>query len=180
MNTKIRLSTEVTIGRAEQILRIVIALLCALLYFGFAQTASAAGNAQIGGIGYLAGEGECTDAEGAGADFALNMTGDLEGCHYIFVESFECRSSGTYIERGRELYVGSGAEGDSGTFGTTYVFTAKYDDCSALSGQQFGRCQHPIVEGSGTGDFTGVKGRLDMKDDVVAGNIVYRGHMKFN
>ena len=43
----------------------------------------------------------------------------------------------------------------------------------------FGRCQHPIVAGSGTGVFEGVTGRLDFKDDIAAGNFPYRGHFKF-
>lgn len=180
MNTKFHTSTDLRIGRFEKTLRILIALICAVSFLGFAQVVSAAGNTQIGGDGYFDAEGECTDAEGAGADFALVLTGDLAGCYYITVESYECRPSGTYIERGTELYVGDGVDGNVGTFGTTYVFTGKFDDCSTLAGQQFGRCQHPIVEGSGTGDFTGVKGRLDFKDDVVAGTVEYRGHLKFN
>jgi hypothetical protein len=38
-----------------------------------------------------------------------------------------------------------------------------------LSGEIFGRCQHPIVEGSGTGNYEGVGGQLFFKDDVESG-----------
>jgi hypothetical protein len=139
--------------------------------------AGAAGATQISGIGYFAEAGECLDPEGAGSDFALNMTGDLNGCHYVFVESWSCTPAGTYIERGTETYVGGGGEGDSGTFSTTYQFTAKFEDCATLAGEIFGRCQHPVVAGSRTEDFEDVTGRLDFKDDIAAGNFPYRGHL---
>jgi hypothetical protein len=54
------------------------------------------------------------------------MTGDLEGCLYIFVDEYECSPSGTYREIGRELFVGS-YNGGSGSFWTTYKFEAKYE-----------------------------------------------------
>jgi hypothetical protein len=47
-----------------------------------------------------------------------------------------------------------------------------------LSGSEVrGRCEHPIVAGSGTGGFEGATGRIDFKDDVVAGEFLYRGHI---
>lgn len=60
------------------------------------------------------------------------------------------------------------------------MFTAKYADCEAFAGEVEGRCQHPFVNGSGTGVFEGIKeARLDMRDDVGAGNFPYRGHLLF-
>jgi len=41
-----------------------------------------------------------------------------------------------------------------------------------------GRCQHPIVKGSGTVGFAGATGRLDFKDEVSTGLYFYRGHIK--
>lgn len=41
--------------------------------------ALAGGATQISGIGFFADPGECADSEGNGSDFALRMTGDLEG-----------------------------------------------------------------------------------------------------
>jgi hypothetical protein len=75
---------------------------------------------------------------------------------------------------GRELFVGA-----DGTFETTYRFEAKYEDPANLIGEIFGRCQHKIVAGSGTGAFDGVRGRIDFKDDIEAGNFPYRGSLQF-
>src|SRR5687767_8187355 len=111
-------------------------------------------------------------------NYALVMTGDLEGCLYTFVETTQSSPSGTYRETGTETFVGRYGNLE-GTFETTYRFEAKYEDVDNLVGEIFGRCQHPIVEGSGTGDFQGVSGRLDFKDDVETGEFFYRGHLRF-
>lgn len=144
-------------------------------------SARVVGATQVDGIGFFAEASEC-DSENQGATFAVRMTGDLEGCLYVFVEEYKCNSSGAYYEKGRELFIGT-YNGELGSFETTYVFTAKYEGCaedgSYLGLEIFGRCQHPIVEGSGDGVFSGVSGRLDMKDDIEAGNYPYRGHFKF-
>lgn len=131
---------------------------------------------QISGISYFANPGECSDPEGAGSTFALTMTGDLQGCLYVFVEDARCSPSGTYFESGVETFVGSYGN-RFGTFGTTYNFEAKYEDCPNLVGEIVGRCQHPIVKNSGTGDFAGIAGRLDFKDEVATGSFLYRGHL---
>ena len=168
-------------GSVVKWLRVTImaAIMSAIAFVGFVAPASANGATQIAGVGFFAETGECTDSEGSGSDFALRMTGDLQGCLYVFVETFECSPSGTYRETGTEIYVGGGSEGDDGTFSTTYRFTAKLEVCPDLATEIFGRCQHPIVAGSGTGDFEGVTGRLDIKDDLAAGNFPYRGHLRW-
>lgn len=144
-------------------------------------SARVVGAMQVDGIGYFDAADEC-DSGGQGATFAVSMTGDLEGCLFVFVDEYKCNSSGAYYEKGRELFIGT-YNGETGSFWTTYVFTAKYEGCaedgSYLGLEIFGRCQHPIVEGSGEGVFTGVSGRLDMKDDIEEGNYPYRGHFKF-
>lgn len=168
----------------EKGLRIMlaVAVMVSLLFIGFAGSAHAAGAIQISGIGYFDDTGECNDPEGAGADFATVMTGDLEGCQYVFVTSYECSPSGTYREEGTEVYVLDGPYGQ-GTFSTTYFFRAKFEGCSPDGGfvgaEIMGFCQHPIVAGSGTGDYAGVKGRLHFKDDIAAGNYPYTGHLKW-
>ena len=143
--------------------------------------ARAGGATQISGIGSFD-ETDACDFQSQGADFALIMTGDLEGCHYVFVDDFECSPSGTYREKGRELFVGT-YNGQAGTFRTTYRFEAKYQGCaedgSYLGAEIFGRCQHPIVADKGTGVFKGATGRLDFKDDIAAGNFPYRGHLRW-
>jgi hypothetical protein len=137
------------------------------------------GATQISGIGSFAAEGACTDPQGDGASYMYTLTGDLTGCHYVFIETSRCLESGAYYESGTETFVGT-YNGQPGTFTTNYVFTAKYADCTAFTGETAGRCQHPFVNGSGTGVFEGVKeARIDMKDDVEAGNFPYRGHLLF-
>jgi hypothetical protein len=142
---------------------------------------NAVGATQISGVGFFATNEEC-NSQSQGATYAVRMTGDLAGCLYVFIDEFECSPSGTYREEGRELFVGT-YNGQSGTFWTVYKFEAKYEGCaangSALGAEIFGRCQHIVVEGSGTGDFEGVTGRLDFKDDIEAGNFPYSGHLRF-
>jgi hypothetical protein len=136
-----------------------------------------AGATQISGLGSYAAPGECNDPEGQGSSYNLIMTGDLQGCHYVFVETASCLAGGAYIERGTETFVGL-YNGAPGTFKTTYLFTAKYKDCANLVGEIAGRCQHPIIAGSGEGVFEGVTGRFDMRDDIETGNFPYRGHFR--
>ncbi len=133
----------------------------------------AGGATQISGLGSYDARCDPTSVDPR-ASYAILMTGDLEGCLYTFVETAESSPSGTYRETGTELFVGSTSEG-AGTFETTYRFEAKY----GLAGEIFGRCQHPIVVGSGTGIFEGVTGILFFKDDIEAGNFPYRGHLRW-
>lgn len=169
----------------EKWFRITIAalIMSIVALIGFVASVNADGATQISGIAYFAAPGECEDVvtgpAGQAPDFALDMTGDLEGCLYVFVETFTCTPSGVYIETGTEVYVGSGSEGDDGTFATTYRFTGLFEDCPNLIGQINGRCEHPIVAGSGTNDFEGVTGRIDFNDDVEAGNAPYKGHLRW-
>jgi hypothetical protein len=110
------------------------------------------------------------------------QTGDLQGCLYTFIDEYKCFENGIYLEKGRELFVGT-YKGKTGSFRTTYTFEAQFEGCngdgSPKGAEIRGRCQHPIVEGSGTGDFKGVTGRLDFIDDIKAGNFPYTGHLKF-
>lgn len=140
------------------------------------------GATQISGSSVYAGTGECQDAAGAGATYALKMSGDLVGCFYVFVEESNCSPSGTYLETGREVFVGT-YNGQPGTFSTNYRFEGKYEGCvngtTPVGAEIMGRCQHPIAEGSGTGVFEGVKGRLDMKDDVDLLIFAFKGHLRY-
>lgn len=140
------------------------------------------GATQISGVGFYA-TTECDfTGGGAGANYAIAMTGDLEGCLYGFIDDFECSPSGTYREEGREYFVGT-YKGEAGEFWTTYKFEGRYEGCAenggALGAEIFGRCQHPLVEGSGTGVFEGVTGRVDFKDEVETGRFPYRGHFRW-
>lgn len=137
--------------------------------------ASAADGAQTHVAGAAQFAEECG---GETSDFTLVLEGDLTGCWYTTIWEAKETPSGIYQERGTETFVGClSADGVEacGSFTTTYKFTGKF----AASGDQIhGRCQHPIVAGSGTGDFAGATGRLDFKDDVATGIAYYRGHIK--
>jgi hypothetical protein len=143
--------------------------------------ANLSGATQISGIGFYATSDEC-DYTSQGSDYAIRITGDLEGCLYAFIYDYECSPSGTYREEGREYFVGT-YNGQPGTFWTTYKFEARYEGCSPeggpLGAEIFGRCQHPIVDGSGTGIFNDVTGQINFKDDIEAGNFPYRGQLRF-
>ena len=161
---------------------IVIALSVILALILAAPAALAGGATQISGVAFYADDARvhvtCDDPQGEGADYVpLVMTGDLEeGCLYTFIETSVSSPSGTYRETGTEIFVS--ADGSS-TFRTTYRFEGKYEDVDNLAGEIFGRCQHPIVEGSGTGIYEGVSGTLLFKDDIEAGNFPYRGHLRY-
>jgi len=151
----------------------------------------ASGVALAGGATQISGDaffddpavGECAPPPERFSDYPpLVMTGGdnmphLEGCLYTHIVTKENSPSGTYRETGTEFFVAS--DGVS-TFTTTYRFEGKYEDVDPVPiGEIFGRCQHPIVEGSGRGVFEGVSGRLDFKDDVVTGEYFYRGHLRY-
>lgn len=107
---------------------------------------------------------------------ALVMRGSLDGCWYTNVITARTTRGGVYLESGTELFVGRLDAGAVGTFTTTYTFEAKLDDAGA---EVRGRCQHPLVSGSGTGGFAGATGRVDFKD--IIGDPVtyeYRGHIR--
>lgn len=170
---------------ADKWFRITIAALVmgVVALVGVVASVNADGATQIAGIAYFAEPGDCEDEvagpNGQNPDYSLDLTGDLEGCLYVFVETSTCTPSGVYIQTGTEVYVGSGSAGDDGTFATTFRFTGLFEDCPNLTGQINGRCEHPIVAGSGTNDFEGVTGRIDFNDDVEAGNAPYKGHLRW-
>jgi hypothetical protein len=137
----------------------------------------AGGATQISGVAFFDAADTCDSASVVPrADYALLMTGDLDGCLYEYIEPQKTTPSGTYLETGEELFVASDG---SGTFRTTYRFEAKYEDVDNLIGEIFGRCQHPIVEDSGTGIYEGVSGELFFKDNVETGEYPYRGHLRY-
>lgn len=169
--------------RRGKLLTLAVTVLILTAMFGFAQLVSANGATQFSGKGFFPEAGECTDPvvndEGVGPNGALLFTGELEGCLYTWVVTSKYGPGNTLNETGYELFV---AADGSGTFATTYRFTAKVEDLDTFTGVHFGRCQHPIVKGSGTGSFEGVRGRIDIQDNIVDGitiDLDYRGHLNF-
>lgn len=145
---------------------------------------AAQGATQIAGDGQVVGFGEPCGPDGemsAPDGVTIELTaGSLVGCWFTTeVTHFAVTPSGTIQERGRETLKVYDEEGDVvGTFSTTYKFTGKFEDGGA-GDEIHGRCQHPIIKGSGTGMFEGVTGRVDFKDvDPAAGILEYRGHLK--
>ena len=172
---------ERTVARRSAI-AVTVALSGAIALAGFGSTAAAAGATQVSGSTTAE---ECT-APPAGFEasqdpstgYAFAVDGDLEGCLYGVITVARFHEGGmTYQERADEIFVRSADPDD--TFRMTESYTAKLDPDNTTTGLFFARCKHPIVAGSGTGAFEGVSGRLDFKDDVVAGAADYTGHLRF-
>jgi hypothetical protein len=150
----------------------VMALFSAMALIGLAAPAGAGGAVQVSGVGVPFDTVTCAAYQ---ADYVISLSGDLDGCVYGYVtDATVNENSGTYNEWADELFVGTWGDLE-GTFEMTEHFTGKF---RADLSQVFGRCQHPIKPGSGTGDFEGISGRLDFKDDVSTGTADYRGHLK--
>ena len=163
--------------------RMTVLVSALLLTLVMAVPASAGGNGatQISGIGSPPDAGECIDPPaGFTPHYVIAMEGDLVGCVYGEVTSSKGPGpSGVYKERADEIFVGSYKGKYVGTFKMRENFHAKFDLSSG--NELFGFCKHPIVKGSGTGDFAGVLGRLDFRDDVDDPDNVsfpYKGHFR--
>ena len=86
--------------------------------------------------------------------YTFVISGDLEGCWYTNIGRARDLGppSGLYFEVGREVFVGTVRGGPDGTFSTTYTFESQWDpDYHDRGTEIWGRCQHLIVRGSGTG-----------------------------
>lgn len=158
--------------------KLIVHLLLALMLFVAvssvaAAPARAAGNTQISGVGVFVSTDECPDLPSVYPP--IKMEGGLVGCWYT--DAYEVvltTPSGVYQERGTETFIGCLSDGTTcGTFSTTYKFTARY----ATDGSELhGHCEHPLV--SGTGDFEGITGQVNFKDDVETGEFLYKGHFQ--
>lgn len=149
-----------------------------------AATASAA-NLQVRGVqSPPLSSGPCFDPD---AVASYTMAGGLIGCWYT--DTLTTRGtgqpSGTIRATGTEHFVGCldldrdracGAGDPSGTLGFSFKFSGKFGPVTGA--ELHGRCQHPII--SGSGDFEGASGVITFKDDVTNGTSVYRGQVKLN
>lgn len=162
--------------RLRTAVTVTITAASAVGLLGAAPASAGDGATQIGGQTDFA---ECSDpptgyeASQTPDGYAFHINGDLEGCLYGVITDFRFHPSGTYQEIADEIFVSDADSAD--TFEMTELYTAKFNPDFSL---EFARCKHPIVEGSGTGEFEGVSGRLDFKDDVDTGIAVYKGHLK--
>ena len=144
---------------------------------------ASAATTQIAGVGVFDSTDECRPPPSGYADFTdftMLITGDLEGCWYtkVLTSSDHGAPSGVYLETGEEVFVGRLNGGPEGTVATTYRFESKWSPDVSTGSEVHGRCQHPIVKGTGSGGFAGATGRVDFKDEVTTGEYFYRGHIK--
>ena len=157
----------------------LLAALATVSIGGIGAPVSAAGATQVGGT--ISGF-DCYDRppEFVGEiTYEFRVDGDLSGCVYGLVTDYRSHPSGTYQEVADEIFIGT-YDGEEGTLEMTEFYTHKeIVPGSPELGLSFARCKHPVVAGSGTGVFAGVSGRLDFKDDNVAGTSEYKGHLRF-
>ena len=156
------------------IVHALLGLLLAVVSLVAAAPARAAGNTQISGVGMFVSTAECS-ADSPNVYPPIKMAGGLVGCWYTdYVEVVLTSPSGAYQERGTETFIGCLSDGTTcGTFSTTYTFTARY----APDGSEIhGHCEHKLM--NGTGDFAGITGQVNFKDNVQTGEFLYKGHFK--
>lgn len=132
-------------------------------------------------------------------DFALYLTGDLEGCLKISPKRFECdelNGFDKYTEWGREVFVGTLNGVGWGKFRTRYIVEGIYetgfcdllaDDDASNDGDAFalqlaGGCDHTVIGKSGV--FRGVDGLITFLDFIPdplnrngASNFFYSGYL---
>lgn len=170
-------------------------LLAAVLMVGASSAMAGADHDVV----YVSGNSTFSDCGMEGSDFALLMTGDLEGCLSIFVQGFSCKPANgfvQYIERGREVFVGT-FRGRPGSFNTTYIVNAAYAEgfCDSFdfSLELSGSCTHKVSGKSGV--FRGAEGVLTLFDVITgmtgdpatgeftvgygANNFLYAGPIRF-
>lgn len=149
---------------------------------------------------FVSGNSTFSDCGLEGSDAALLMTGDLEGCLSIFIQGSECtelEDFDPYLERGREVFVGT-LHGKPGTFRTTYTFDGAYAGgfCQSLDAslEVGGGCIHKIDGTSGVfkhaeGQFTFIDVIANVTGDPATGefmagtggnNFLYYGRVRLD
>jgi hypothetical protein len=165
----------------KKVKQLTLLMMLALGFMGVFAVPAQAATIQLSGRAFLDPGGQCPRAPMRYRDFVsyppIVMTGSLEGCWYTKVLTTKETPSGVYLETGEEVFVGRLDGGTAGLFTTTYKFESKWDPDVSTGSEVRGRCQHPIVAGSGTGGFQGATGRVDFKDVVETGDYLYRGHV---
>jgi hypothetical protein len=121
---------------------------------------------------FVSGNSTSSDCGLPGSDFALSLTGDLEGCWSGFIQSYKCKELEDYdlwLEKGREVFVGE-YRGKQGRLRTTYTFEGAYAKgvCESLdfSLEVGGGCRHKVIDGSRV--FADAEGLIKFID-VIAG-----------
>ena len=149
---------------------------------------------------FVSGNSTFSDCGLAGSDYAILLTGDLEGCWSTFVQGFKCKELehyDLYLEEGREVFVGK-FRGKQGRFRTTYTFDGAYAKgfCQSFNGslEVGGGCNHKINGGSRVFEdaeglikfidvITGVTGNPvtgEFKAGTGGNNFLYYGRIDFD
>lgn len=160
-------------------------LLAAVTLCGVSSAVAHGTAAADDGTNQVRGVADFTDPTCPGLNLEPSATGwSLDGC--LRITGFDREKfnvSGTYQEEGTERFDGDlyvdGEYAGTGSFETSYQFRGKFEEIGEFDTEIFGRCQHPIVDGSGV--FAGVEGRLDFKDVLDgpdAPYFPYRGHIR--
>lgn len=165
--------------RRTRLLVVAAATLCVV------SVGAAHGAAHAEGTNQVRGVADFTDPTCPGLNLEPSPTGwSLDGCLQITgFEREKFNPSGTYQEDGTERFDGDlyvdGEYAGTGSFETVYQFRGKFEEIGDFGTEIFGRCQHPIV--AGTGVFANVEGRLDFKDVLDGPDaplFPYRGHIR--
>lgn len=145
---------------------IVVAALAMLLVVP--ATPASADSGAIEGVGYLVDE-----CDGQSSLITIELTGSLEGCLYTTeITDYVILEDGTYEEYGFETVVACLNGEICGSFDTSYVFRATFSD----TGEQLtGGCKHPILAGTGTDALAGATGIIEFRDNLVTGEVYYKG-----
>jgi len=121
---------------------------------------------------FVSGNSTASDCGIPGSDWAIALTGDLEGCWSAYIQDYSCtelQDYALYFEEGREVFVGK-LRGKQGSFRTAYTVEAAYAKglCESLdfTTEVAGFCKHRVIGGSHA--FTGAKGLITFLD-VIAG-----------
>jgi hypothetical protein len=104
---------------------ILVLVVISIMLIGAVASVSAVGATQISGIGYWPAAGEWdAPSNGQYFDYSYLITGDLEGCVYVTVDTAKCTPSAVYIESGTEFLDIVGGTQGAGTF-KTFTWTSR-------------------------------------------------------
>jgi hypothetical protein len=124
-------------GTSFRSARVLIAIALASMMLAGGSAASASGGkagASVASAGgnkepvFVSGNSTFSDCGLPGSDYALSLTGDLEGCWSTFIQGHKCKALADYdlyFEEGREEFLGE-YRGKKGEFRTTYTFEGVY------------------------------------------------------
>jgi hypothetical protein len=168
-------------GTSFRSARVLIAIALASMMLAGGSAASASGGkagASVAAAGgnkkpvFVSGNSTFSDCGLPGSDYALSLTGDLEGCWSTFIQGHKCKALADYdlyFEEGREEFLGK-YRGKKGEFRTTYTFEGVYAKgfCQSFDPtlELGGGCNHKIDGVSRV--FADAKGLIKFID-VIAG-----------